>query len=335
MSHSRRVFLASASMGLTATIAGCTSSFGLIDQNSRPQGSSESAGNPPPAARLRMRAVDDRDIGGRHALSLRENSEKGRRVIKRAVQNGSTMVDDQSPPIWEDSRPWVCDGGVYQLSYKVRNERPAIRYFWDLTPVQQADQDNIVQFEELPRLDREKFRLVGLGDDAVDKDTPVDVGHTFVYANADRNESALVPTPDRSVIEWSSGPRARFSITDSNSKNATLKTYRYTAHQLAPTVEAYGQQLRTRYTFELSGLSDAERNLVEKAIGKYGYNIDRGGSPSDAFWSLVKIFQQHEAVADGKEGVTGDYLTTYDGQVYWVELVNGNDFQRQKTTTEE
>ncbi|WP_139136130.1 hypothetical protein [Haladaptatus sp. W1] len=240
------------------------------------------------------------------------------------------MVDDQSPPIWEDSRPWVCDGGVYQFSYEVRNERPATRYFWDLTPVQQADQDNIVQFDELPRLDREKFRLVGLGDDAVDEETPLDVGMTFVYANADRNQSALVPTPDRPVIEWKTGSRARFSITDSNSKNATLKTYQYTAHQLAPTVEAYGQQLRTRYTFELSGLSDAERNLVEKSIGRYGYNIERGGTPSDAFWSLIEIFQQHEAVVDGKEGVTGDYLTTYDGQVYWVELVNGTTFGGEK-----
>lgn len=333
MNHSRRAFLATASTVLTASIAGCTS--GLLGQDSSPQRNSESAGNPPPVARLRMRAVDDRDTGGQHALSLRETSEKGRRVIKRAVQNGSTIVDDQSPPIWENSRPWVCDGGVYRLSYEVRNERPATRYFWHLTPVQQADQDNIVQFDELPRLDHEKFRLVGLEDDAVDEDTPLDIGKTFVYANTDQNQSALVPTPARSVIEWSSGSRARFSITGSNSKNATLKTYRYTAHQLAPTVEVYGQQLRTRYAFELSGLSDAERNLVEIAIGRYGYNIDRGGSPSDAFWSLIKIFQQHEAVADGMEGVTGDYLTTYDGQVYWVELVNGNDFQRQKTTTEE
>ncbi|ODR82896.1 hypothetical protein BG842_26225 [Haladaptatus sp. W1] len=96
------------------------------------------------------------------------------------------IVDDQSPPIWEDSRPWVCDGGVYRLSYEVRNERSATRYFWHLTPVQQANQDNIVQFDELPRLDREKFRLVGLGDSDVDEDTPLDIGRTFVYANADR-----------------------------------------------------------------------------------------------------------------------------------------------------
>ncbi len=156
---------------------------------------------------------------------------------------------------------------------------------------------------------------------------------TFVYANTDRNQSALVPTPDRSVIEWKSGSRAEFSITGSNSKDVTLKTYRYTAHQLAPTVEAYGKQLHNQYTFELSGLSDAERELVNKAIGRYGFTVERGGSPPDAFWSLIDRFQQYEAVTDGYEGVTGDYLTTYDVQVYWIELINGNDFGRQKTTT--
>lgn len=77
MNHSRRVFLVSASTVLTAAIAGCTSGFGSIDQDSSPQRSSESDGNPILAARLQMTAVDNRDIGGRHTLSMRENSEKG------------------------------------------------------------------------------------------------------------------------------------------------------------------------------------------------------------------------------------------------------------------
>ncbi|WP_433630012.1 hypothetical protein [Halomicrococcus sp. NG-SE-24] len=146
----------------------------------------------------------------------------------------------------------------------------------------------------------------------MEDDTPLDIGKTFVYANADRNQSALVPTPDRSVIEWKSGSRARFSITGSNSKDATLKTYQYTSHQLAPTVEAYGQQLRDQYTFELSGVADTDRNLLNQAIAEHGYTVERGESPPNAFWSLVDTFQQHEAIADRKDGVTGDYLTTYD-----------------------
>ncbi|WP_458206628.1 hypothetical protein [Haladaptatus sp. NG-SE-30] len=335
MIHSRRVFLTSTATVLTVAVAGCTNLPGSTGQDNSPQRDAVDDGNPIPAARLQMTAVENRDIGERQTLSTRENSEKGRRVIKRAVQNGSTIVDDQSPPIWEGSTPWVYDGSVYRVSYDVRNERPATRYFWNLTPVQQANKDDIVRFDELPRLDREKFRLVGLGDVAVGDDTPLDIGKTFVYANADRNQSALVPTPDRSVIEWKSGSRARFSITGSNSKDATLKTYRYTAHQLASTVEAYGQQLRDKYTFELSGLADAERNLVNQAIAEHGYTVERGGSPPDAFWSLVDTFQQHEAVADRKDGVTGDYLTTFDGQVYWTELINGNDYGVGKTTTTE
>ncbi|WP_435156532.1 hypothetical protein [Haladaptatus sp. DFWS20] len=107
-----------------------------------------------------------------------------------------------------------------------------------------------------------------------------------------------MPTPDYPVIEWPAGRRARFSITDSNSKDATLKTYRYTADQVAPTIETYGRQLRDRYSFTISGLVDAERKLVERATEGHGYNVERGNAPSDAFRSLVELFRQQEAVDD-------------------------------------
>ncbi len=105
-----------------------------------------------------------------------------------------------------------------------------------------------------------------------------DTGDTFVYANVERNQSALVPTPEHSVIEWKSGVRARFSVTDSNSDDATLKTYRYTAKQLAPTAAAFGEQLHDEFLFELTGLTDAERTLVKQAIER-GYGIEQKITP--------------------------------------------------------
>ncbi|WP_458188630.1 hypothetical protein [Haladaptatus sp. NG-WS-4] len=333
MKHSRRAFLASAVTGLPAAMAGCTSIADSSGEEKSPR-RTEAEGNPPPAARLQMAAVQNAEIGRRHVLSLREYPDECRRVVERTVENGSMTVDAESPPLWRDERPFLYDGGVYRLSYDVRNERPATRYFWDLTPVERAAEDEIVQFGDLPRLDREKFRLVGLGDDAVGEDTPLDVGMTFVYANTDRNQSALVPTPDRLVVEWESSRRARFSIRNSNSKDATLKTYRYTAERIAPTVGAYGRHLRDRYAFELSGLADAERELVTRAI-EHGYTVERGDSPSDAFSSLVDEFRRHEAVTTGEDGVSGDYLTTYDGQVYWTELRDGHDAGGETTTTKQ
>lgn len=321
MNHTRRVFLASTLTTLTAATAGCTSDSSSSDPDSETQRSfdSESSGAPTPAAQLHMSAMEDGAIGRHRTRSTRELLEKGQRVVERAARNGSTTIDDQTPPIWETERPWLYDGSVYRLSYEKRNERPATRYFWEFSPVKQANEDDIVRFEDLPRLDREKFRWIGFGDDAVDDDTRLDRGSTFVYANTDRNWSALVPTPDRSVIEWQSGSRVRFSIRDLNSKDATLKTYRYTANQLAPTAAAFGKQLRDQYSFELSGLTDAERTLVKRAIER-GYTVEQGESPSDTFRSLVDAFQQHEAVS--RSGPEWEYLTTYDGRVYWAQLIH-------------
>lgn len=328
----RRTFLASATAALPIAGAGCTTILDKRGQDSNPERSPEAHGARIPAARLQMMAVDNTDIGQRHAHFVEQFNTKRRLVIERTVENGSTRVDGEGPPARGD-KPVVYDRSVYRISYRVVNERPATRYFWNLEPTDGGSDEETVQFEDLPRLDREKFRLVGLADGAYGERNSLDVGMTFKYANEDRDESALVPTPERPIIVWGPDRRARFSVTNSNSKNATLKTYEYTVKRLAPTVEAYGQQLRERYTFELSGLSDAERNIVDQAIGEHGYTVERGESPPDAFWSLADRFRQQEAVEDRRDGVTGEYLATYEGQIYGTELINGDDYNTGKTAT--
>lgn len=327
----RRTVLASAVMALPTVVAGC-SDLAVSGQDDTPGPDTEAHGAQIPAARLDMDPVDDADIGRRHARFVEQYNTKRRLVIERAVENGSTTVDAEFPPA-RGEKPSVYDGSVYRISYRVKNERPATRYFWDLEPTEESSDAESVRFEDLPRLDREKFRLVGLADGAVGERTPLNVGMTFKYANADRDKSVLVPTPEHPVITWTSGRRAGFSVTDSNTKNATLKTYRYTAEQLAPTVAAYGQKLRERYTFELSGLSDAERDIVEQATDRHGYTVERGQSPPDAFRSLADKFRQQEAVEDHRKGVTGAYLVTYDEPLYWTKLINGNDFDSGETAT--
>ena len=331
MTHTRRAFLA-ATTGLTAAIAGCTSNFSVRDHIGAPDERSGSDGAPIPKADLSMEPVEDRDIGLHRALFPREWSEKAQRVIERATQTGEATIDDQSPPIWEESQPWLYDDRVYRLSYTVHNERPATRYFWDLDPVQRANTDEIVQFDALPRLDREKFRWVGLGNDAVNDDTQLDLGETFVYANTNRDQSVLVPTPDRPIIEWKSGVRARFSIQGSNSKDATLKTYRYRAQQLAPTVAAFGKQLRDRYTFELSGLTAAERDFLQQII-EHGYTLGREHPPPEVFLSLEDRFQQHDAVEVSNSRQVREYLPRYNGQVYWSQLIHRTRTETEHPTT--
>lgn len=334
MAPSRRAFLASAASLLPPTVAGCAGVPDPRERDGSPERDTEAQGAQIPAARLQMMPVDDADIGKRHARHVgRYTVHAGRPVIERAVENGSTTIDAEFPPVNSGERVWWSDRGVYRFDYEIGDERPATRYFWNLEPAEEAAERETVRFEDLSRIDREKFRLVGLADGAYGERSPLDVGGTFKYANEDRDESALVPTPEHPVIVWGPDRRARFSVTDSNSKNATLKTYRYTADRIAPTVAAYGRELRDRYTFELSGLSDAERGIVEQAVEDHGYTVERGESPPEAFGSLAEKLRRQEAVNDHREGITGEYLATYDEQIYWAELINGADYGRRKTAT--
>lgn len=327
----RRTVLTSAATALSVAVAGCTDILGL-GQTDSTNGNPDADGAKLPAAQLQMIPVDNTDITQRHAHFIQQFNTKRRLIIERAIENESTAVDAEFPPAW-GKKPTVYDGSVYQISYRIVNERPATRYFWNLEPTDRGSDEETVRYGDLPRLDREKFRLIGLADGADGERTPLDVGDTFVYATEDRDESALVPTPDRPIIVWGPDRRARFSVTGSTSKNATLKTYQYTAKRLAPTVEAYGQQLRERYTFELSGLSDAERDIVKQAITEHGYTVEAEKSPPDAFLSLADQFRQHEAVESYRDGVSGEYLVRYEGQLYGTKVINENDYNTGKTQT--
>lgn len=318
----RRSVLRGVLAGLAGIGAGCAN-VTLPGETEDSESQQVTGAARPPVAQLQMVAGDNSEIGHYFVDSpLRYRDPPEEYVVRWTVENGSTMVDAEFPST-RGQRPVKYDGSVYQISYEVVDERPATRYFWNLEPTDQGSGEETVRFDELPRLDRRKFRLMGLADGAYGERTPLDIGATFKYANEDRDESALVPSPEHPIIVWGPDRRARFSIRKTNGEDATLKTYRYTADQLAPTVAAYGRQLRDRYAFELSGLSDAEQDIVEEATSRtHGYTVEREGSVPEAFDSLIENFQEHEAVEYYDEGGSGKYLTTYDGQIYKTELTD-------------
>lgn len=333
--RSRRSVLRGVLAALTGIGAGCAN-VTLPGEAGGSESPEVAGADRPPVAQLQMVPGDDSEIG-RYFVDtpLRYRDSPEEYVVTWAVENGSTTVDAEFPPT-RGRRPVKYDGSVYRISYEVVDERPATRYFWNLEPTDQGSGEETVEFDELPRLDRKKFRLVGLADGAYGERNGLDVGATFKYADEDRSESALVPSPDHPIIVWGPDRRARFSIRKTNGEDAVLKTYRYTADQLAPSVAAYGRQLRDRYTFELSGLSDPERDLVEQAItGTVGYAVEHEESVPEAFDSLVATFREHEAVEHYDERVSGKYLTTYDGQIYKTKLNDrrGDDSEGSATPT--
>jgi hypothetical protein len=104
--------------------------------------------------------------------------------------------------------------------------------------------------------------------------------------------------------------------------------YHYTADHVA-TVADYGQRMREQFTFELSGLPEAQREIVETAVTDGQYVVAPEETPSDALVALTDRFRGHEQVhgldEDGDGDLNGTYLVRYQGTAYWTALVRRRD----------
>ena len=304
----RRALLSSVASTLPVALAGCTG------EKSRLSADVAEA----PTARLEMTSVTDEELPEKVLYTVRGYSgsdEKGR-LVDRAIDGGTT-TEATRPPLPEDRHIFYEDT-VYQLSHEVIERTPATRYSVKVDIVEgTVAESETIQFSELPDVDRETFAEKGLADGGV-----VGIGTTFLYTDAEREQSVLVPDSDYSVIVWENGSRAEWVVDDAY--DTTLNTYRYTAERVASAAE-YGRQMRERFAFELSDLSDAQRDIVETAIEEDQYVVEPDETPSAAFVSLTDRFrgreQAHGLGEDGEGDLSGPYLVRYGDEVYWTILV--------------
>jgi hypothetical protein len=336
---SRRSLLGGVATGIVG-LAGCIGT-GKPQETGNENDPGGSAGNSVAlTASLSMTPVTETEIARRFAL------ESDRPLLKRLATNGSTTVEAVQPPLEASATvgPYIYEDTLYQISYEITGKRKADRYRVEINSVEgSVAEENTIAFGKLPAVDREKLAGIGLRD--VNEDQILGIATTFAYSETERKQSALVPSPTHSVIVWDSGRRARVAITESGEE--TVNTYHYTAETVAPARE-YGQDVRERHGFQLSGLSDAERQIVQEAIeSESGYQFaspdeEPEATPTAALRALVERFRPHDpfvvpenGAAGTSAGVEGKYLVRYNGRVYWTELHIDEDEFNTETATEE
>ncbi|WP_458189086.1 hypothetical protein [Haladaptatus sp. NG-WS-4] len=318
----RRALLASGTSILGASVAGCTG----LDLTSSAD-SSNLVGKAP-AARLSMNAVSDAELPTKVLYTVRANgsSDEKARLLDR-ILDGGTTVDGTRPPLPAE-RHLLYDGTVYQLSHDVIERTPATRYSVKVDIVEgSVDEAKTVRFSDLPVVDREVFAQNGLAGGET-----VGIGTTLLYTNAERERSALVPESEYSVITWKDGSRAEWVVDDAY--QTTVNSYRYTAERVASGTE-YGHQLRERFAFELTDLSEDQGEIVETAIAESHYLVKADETPSSALISLARQFRNREHPTaldeDGEGDRNGAYLVQFDGTVYWTVLMVYHDAFRTET----
>jgi hypothetical protein len=315
----RRALLATAATSLPALTAGCTGSGGLGGSNAAAEA---------PTARLELETLADANLPTKvlYTVHPAEGNDETARLFDRILDGGATTKATRPP--FPEQQHIAYQDGVYELSYEVIEETPATRYSVKVDIVTDSvTEAEAIQFADLPEVDQEEFAAHGLADG-----DPVGIGTTFLYTDAEREQSVLVPESEYSYITWDDGAEAEWVVDDAY--DTTLNTYRYTADQVATTAE-YGQQMRERFTFELTGLPDAQQDIVETAITDGPYVVDPDETPSDALVTLANRFRGHEQAhgldEDGEGDLSGTYLVRFQGDVYWTTLV----VQRDALTTTE
>jgi hypothetical protein len=272
-----------------------------------------------------MRPITDAGIARRVTVAIdREGDSERARMLATAAPNGSATTNG-TRPLLEDGDRVVHDGTVYRLAVAVTASRPATHYqvtindlaYDGVTTEPGAER---VRFADLPAVDRQQFRAVGLGDG-----NPLGIGTTFRYTDAEHERSVLVPEPEYSVVVWGPDRRARFAV--DGTRGVTSRTYRYTVSRVAD-ADGYGRRLRREYGFELTGLSAAERDVVEAATETDDrFTVPPTATPTEGIRSLSERFRPQMSPLSVREPdrehsgqVSGSYVVRYDGTVYWTQL---------------
>lgn len=305
---SRRTLLASTTSLLSAALAGCqtgpATSGGLAAEA--------------PTARFEMTPLPDAKLPEKVLYSIRSSPDEDTdAALLERIRDGGATTEGTRPPL-PANQHLATDEAVVELSKDVVDETPATRYSVKVDIVQDSVQENeAVQFGDLPEVDRAVFAENGLADGDV-----VGIGTTFLYTNEEREQSVLVPESEYSHIVWENGAEAEWVVDDAH--ETSLKTYRYSAEQIATAAE-YGQQMRDRFAFEFSNLSSEQRDIVETAIDDEQYVVGSDETPPDALVELADQFraqeQAHGLDESDEDDLSGPYIVRYEGEVYWTTFV--------------
>lgn len=297
----RRTAIAAAGASLATLAAG---SAAVVEWLSIGNGAS------PLTSRLAMSEVSDSELP--REVFYRVPAYKNQTFSR--ILEGDTTTQAEEPPFTEEQKI-VYQHGIYELSYERLDETPAIEYGvrLDIPETDGVPEDESIQYDDLPAVDRQKIGLTRPAQ------RNLGIGTAFVYTDIEREQSVLVPESEYSYITWDNGAAAEWIVDDA--RDTTLYTYDYTATQVTTTTE-YGRQMREESAFELSGLSEPQRDIVETAIADAAYiGPPYYEQPANAFTALVDRFRGQK-LASGQipENPGGAYIVRYQGSVYWTRL---------------
>ena len=255
-----------------------------------------------PEVILTMDSATADDIADRVSLHPDPDAEEYT-VTAAAVDNGSTTRRGRYE-LFDRTSTVRLNNSFYELNETRLSSSEVTVYevLLDVNPENTTAELGAIAYEELPETDRR--RLDGILSEEPPETDGYDVGVSYGSAAEVGDESVFVPERQYDILVYE-GDRYRVAV---DSRTAPEAEYRYTATEVAPTVEAFADQVREEYLFTLSGLSNPEREVVEEAI-EGGYYED-----SDAFQSVLDRIRSHKGIE--VDDFYGTWLLEYESEEY-------------------
>ena len=281
----RRQFLASGTALLSVAIAGCGHPDVVLDMDE---------------------ATAD-DIADERSTRVEPGSEEYR-VLTSARDDGAATRTGRRE-LFDRTNAVRVDGTFYEVSETRLESSEATVYSIDVAfnPDDTKAEVGEVAYADLPAFDREQLSFVVNGQNPADEEGYI---ASVDYGTAEEvgDRSALVLDPQYDIVTHE-GDRYRVEV---ESRTVSEGEYRYEVTEIAPDVETFADQVREEYLFALTGLSDAEREVVEEAIDGAYYEDD------DAFRSVVEKIRDHDGLY--VESHDGTWLLNYEDIEYLTDV---------------
>jgi hypothetical protein len=277
----RRQFLAGGTALLSVAVAGCGHPNVVLD----------------------LEAASDEDIADERSTRVEPGSEEYR-VVTSARKNGSVTRTGRRE-LFDRTSAVHVDDAFYEVSETRLESSEDTVYDVDVAfnPDDTKAEVGEVAYEDLPEYDREQLSFIADGQEPADEEG-YNVNVDYGTAEAVGDRSALVPEQEYDIIIHE-GDRYRVEV---ESQTVPENEYRYEVTEVAPDVEAFADQVREQYLFALTGLSEAEREVVEEAIDEAYYEDD------DAFRSVVDRIRNREGL--NVDDFYGTWLLSYENEEY-------------------
>ena len=287
-----------------------------------------------------------------------EEATERRRLLRGAIAGDAPTATGTRPPVSPEAAV-TYRGTVYGIDYTVSESVPATSFGFVLNPAEgSVPADESISIDDLPAVDRDRLANFGLLDES---DPFLGFGSSMLYLDSEIPESVLVPDPAYPYLVW---PEAtgRLEVDDGNATE--LNTYRYSATEVA-SAAGYGRGLLAEYGYRLSGVTPAERGILDEAIlppqesttvggartepadtnasvgetastdeaAREGFVVPEGETAPPAVRSLFRRFESVRGLRqdETQTAIEGTYLVRYDGKVYWTEVRVGAGFTPTET----